>query len=261
MTVIDSTKIVVVIPAHLASVRFPRKILHKIHGLPMIEHVRRRALLSDSISNVYIATCDQEIADSISSFGGEVIMTKNTHKNGKTRVAEAIKGIECSHVILVQGDEPLLLPRHIDTMVKQINKSPNVNAWNATAPIENEEELDKHSFVKCSTTLENDILYCFRRSPCYSDFKTQQRFIRKILGLIAYKKEFLLKIVDLPETIIAESEFIEQMQIIESNFNLKSVPVSPSLPSVNEPNEVQVVLDYLKENMEQSDILKGLLSV
>ncbi len=259
MTVIDSTKIVVVIPAHLASVRFPRKILHKIHGLPMIEHVRRRALLSDSISNVYIATCDQEIADSISSFGGEVIMTKNTHKNGKTRVAEAIKGIECSHVILVQGDEPLLLPRHIDTMVKQINKSPNVNAWNATAPIENEEELDKHSFVKCSTTLENDILYCFRRSPCYSDFKTQQRFIRKILGLIAYKKEFLLKIVDLPETIIAESEFIEQMQIIESNFNLKSVPVSPSLPSVNEPNEVQVVLDYLRENLEQRDLLNRLL--
>ena len=51
------------------------------------------------------------------------------------------------------------------------------------------------------------------------------------------------------------------MQIIESNFNLKSVPVSPSLPSVNEPNEVQVVLDYLKENIEQRNILKGLLSL
>ena len=261
MTVTDSTKIVIVIPAHLASIRFPRKILHKIHGLPMIEHVRRRALLSDSISNVYIATCDQEIADSISSYGGEVIMTMDTHKNGKTRVAEAIKGIECSHVILVQGDEPLLLPRHINAIVTQINKSPNVNAWNATAPIEKEEELDKHSFVKCSTTSENDILYCFRRSPCYSEFKKQQRFIRKILGIIAYKKEFLLKIVDLPETLIAESEFIEQMQIIENNFNLKSVPVSPSLPSVNEPDEVQVVLDYLRENLEQRDILKRLLSV
>ncbi len=103
MTVIDSTKIVVVIPAHLASVRFPRKILHKIHGLPMIEHVRRRALLSDSISNVYIATCDQEIADSISSFGGEVIMTKNTHKMEKPVLQKRLKVLSVATLYLYKG--------------------------------------------------------------------------------------------------------------------------------------------------------------
>jgi len=58
-------KIVAIIPAHLASVRFPNKILFKFHGLPMIEHVRRRALLSDSVSDVYVATCDDAIAEAI----------------------------------------------------------------------------------------------------------------------------------------------------------------------------------------------------
>jgi 3-deoxy-manno-octulosonate cytidylyltransferase (CMP-KDO synthetase) len=72
-------KIVAVIPAHLASVRFPRKILFPFHGLPMIEHVRRRALLSSAASDVIVATCDEEIATVVRGFGGKVIMTANTH--------------------------------------------------------------------------------------------------------------------------------------------------------------------------------------
>ncbi len=100
-------KIIAVIPAHMASVRFPRKILFQFHGLPMIEHVRRRALLSKAFDDVFVATCDEEIASVIRSFGGKIIMTANTHNNGTSRVAEAVKDIECSHVVLLQGDEPL----------------------------------------------------------------------------------------------------------------------------------------------------------
>ena len=86
-------KIVGVIPAHLASVRFPQKILFDIHGLPMIEHVRRRALLCGELEDVIVATCDIEIANIIKSYGGKVIMTSNSHKNGTSRVAEAIEGL------------------------------------------------------------------------------------------------------------------------------------------------------------------------
>ena len=183
-------KIVAVIPAHLASVRFPRKILFEFHGLPMIEHVRRRALLSNAISDVIIATCDEGIAKTVKSFGGKVIMTSDTHTNGTTRVAEAIKDIECSHVILLQGDEPLLLPRHIDVLSQAIIDNPDGDAWNATAPIEKEVELDRHSFVKCAVSLDNNIMYCFRRSPCYSEFDTQKQFVRKILGIYRFRNQF-----------------------------------------------------------------------
>ena len=143
-------KIVAVIPAHLASLRFPRKIIFPFHGLQMIEHVRRRAILSKAVSEVYVATCDQEIADVVRGYGGNVIMTSNTHKNGTSRVAEVIKSIDCSHVILLQGDEPLLLPRHVDSVSKAILAEPKVDAWNATGSISDEEELDRHSFVKCA---------------------------------------------------------------------------------------------------------------
>ncbi|MFZ5589828.1 MAG: 3-deoxy-manno-octulosonate cytidylyltransferase [Pseudomonadota bacterium] len=249
-------KIVAVIPAHLASVRFPRKILFPFHGLPMIEHVRRRALLSSVVSDVYVATCDEEIAEVIRSFGGKVIMTANTHTNGTSRVAEAVAHIDCTHVMLLQGDEPLLLPRHLDIFSQAIDADPASDAWNTTGPIEQPEELDRHSFVKCAISQSGLILYCFRRSPSYSDFEKQQTFIRKILGIIAYRKDFLLHLTSLSASPIEQAEFIEQMRIIENGYSLRSVPVRPSLPSVNEPDEAAIVLDYIRHNPEQRALLE-----
>jgi 3-deoxy-manno-octulosonate cytidylyltransferase (CMP-KDO synthetase) len=253
-------KIIAVIPAHLASVRFPRKILFPFHGLPMIEHVRRRALLSDRITDVYVATCDEEIAATVRGFGGKVIMTANTHKNGTTRVAEAVKDVDCSHVILLQGDEPLLLPRHLDMLAQAIASEPENDAWNATGPIEVEEELDRHSFVKCAVSESDRILFCFRRSPFFSPCDVQKSFVRKILGIIAYRKDFLLRLTTLPASPIELNEFIEQMRIIENGYGLKSIPVCPSLPSVNEPDEANIVLDYIRNNPEQTSLLEQVLS-
>jgi 3-deoxy-manno-octulosonate cytidylyltransferase (CMP-KDO synthetase) len=252
-------KIVAVIPAHMSSIRFPGKILFPFHGLPMIEHVRRRALMSESLADVIVATCDSEIASVVNGFGGKVVMTANTHKNGTTRVAEAIIDIDCSHVMLLQGDEPLLLPRHVDTIVKAIEAGPSGDAWNATGPIDSVQELDRHSFVKCAISQSGRIMHCFRRTPSFSSFEQQQTFVRKILGIIAYRKDFLLKMTSFASSPVELSEFIEQMRILEYDYTLKSVPVAPSLPSVNEPHEANLVLDYIRQNPEQTALLEKIL--
>ena len=70
-------KIIAIIPAHLNSIRFPRKIIYPIHGLPMIEHVRRRAILANIFSDVYVATCDEEISEIVENNGGKIINTSN----------------------------------------------------------------------------------------------------------------------------------------------------------------------------------------
>jgi 3-deoxy-manno-octulosonate cytidylyltransferase (CMP-KDO synthetase) len=252
-------KVVAIIPAHLASVRFPGKILFKFHGLPMIEHVRRRALLSKHIQDVYIATCDEEIKKEITAFGGKVIMTSNKHTNGTSRIAEAVKNIDCTHVVLLQGDEPLLLPRHLDALVDSIISKPKGHAWNATAPIENMEELDRHSFVKCAVNLKNNIMFCFRRTPLYSKFEQQKHIVKKILGLIAYEKNFLIQLTSLEPSPLEIIESIEQMRMIENGYEVTSVAVSPSLPSVNEPAEADIVLNYIKNNEEQQSLLNKIL--
>lgn len=252
-------KIVAIIPARLASARFPRKILFPFHGMPMIEHVRRRALLSEAVSDVYVATCDREIADVVTKSGGKVIMTASTHATGTDRVAEAAKEVDCTHVLLLQGDEPLLLPRHMELFSNAISTRPDGGAWNATGSIEYEEELDRHSFVKCTASASGRIMYCFRRTPCFSSFATQKTFVRKMLGLIAYRKDFLMRLTSLPVSPIERAESIEQMRIIENAFDLWSVNVSPSLPSVNEPDEAEIVLDYLRSNAEQRTLLERTL--
>ena len=76
----------------------------------------------------------------LEGYGAKVIMTSNQHKNGTTRVAEAIQ-TSIVQVILVQGDEPLLLPRQLDTLDDTIRKDNQAVAWNATGPIENEKNL------------------------------------------------------------------------------------------------------------------------
>ena len=250
---------IAVIPAHLASVRFPNKILFDFFGLPMIEHVRRRALLSGYLSEVYVATCDKVIADTVISYDGKVIMTSNKHQNGTSRVAEAVLPYDCSHVLLLQGDEPLLLPRHIDTMIKSIKENQNIDAWNATGEIKTEDELNSHSFVKCAVMKNNNILHCFRRTPYFSNLDIQQRFVRKILGIVAYRKDFLLHLSKLTETLIESTEYIEQMRIIENGYELHSVAVDPSLPSVNEPHETDIILDFVKNNAEQKTILEKII--
>jgi 3-deoxy-manno-octulosonate cytidylyltransferase (CMP-KDO synthetase) len=252
-------KIVAVIPAHLASVRFPRKILFLFHGLAMIEHVRRRALLAKHIDGVYVATCDDEIADTVAAAGGKVIRTASTHSNGTSRVAEAVAGMDCTHVILLQGDEPLLLPRHVERLTTAISSAPEVAAWNATGPITAPEELDRHSFVKCAIARDGRIMYCFRRSPSTAEFGQQRTYIRKILGIIAFRKDFLLKLAGMPQTTVERIEFIEQMRIIESGTAMMSVNIEESLPSVNEPHEAEAVLDCIGKNTEQRELLERIL--
>ena len=253
-------KQVVVIPARLNSKRFPNKILLDLKGLPMIEHVRRRVLLAKYIDDVYIATCDEEIKTVLQGFGAKVIMTSNQHKNGTTRVAEAVKNIDCSEVILVQGDEPLLLPRYLDALIETIRKDNDSVAWNATGPIEEEEELMRHSFVKCAIH-DHRILYCFRKSPSYNTFGFQQKYIRKVLGLIAYRKDFLMELTHMEVTPIEEIESIEQMRIIERGFGLRSIPFELSQPSINQPHEVEDVWRYVAKHNEQKQLLESVLNM
>ena len=84
-------RIVAVIPVRMASSRFPGKPLAPLHGLPMIEHVFRRAKLCSQLDDVYVATCDEEIRDVAETFGAEVIMTSPAHERATDRVAESIE--------------------------------------------------------------------------------------------------------------------------------------------------------------------------
>ena len=79
-------RILVLIPARMASTRLPGKPLHDIAGLPMIVHVLRRAEAA-RIGRVAVATDTTEIAEAVRAHGGEAVMTSADHPSGSDRVA------------------------------------------------------------------------------------------------------------------------------------------------------------------------------
>ena len=222
----------------------------------MIEHVRRRAILANIFSDVYVATCDEEISEIVENNGGKIINTSNKHINGTSRAAEAVRDLDCTHIILLQGDEPLILPNQLKIINDTIINEPNCDAWNATGIIENKEDLYKNSFVKCLISQDGYIYDFFRNYSKIEDAKNNSLIIRKVLGIIAYKKEILQKIVNTDLSSKEKIELIEQIRIVDNNFKLKSISITPTLPSVNEPEEVEIVNEYISKNEEQKKLIK-----
>lgn len=249
----------VIIPCHLDSVRLEKKVLININGLPMVEHVRRRALLSNKVDSVFIATGDKEIKNIIENYGGKVIFTKNTHHNGTSRAAEAISKIDCTHVLLIQGDEPLLIPEYLDIFIKNIVKSKDHFMWNAISKIDSNLAHDNLSIVKCLINKKDEIISCFRKSPISNLGLNYNSLIYKIQGLIAYEKKFLMKLVEDEDTLFSKIESIEQMKAIEIGSKIKAILIPKSLPSVNTKEELSFVNNILNKDISQREILNKIL--
>ena len=176
-------------------------------------------------------------------------------------MSEAVKNIDCTHVLLLQGDEPLILPRQIDYFLKQISKDNLSDAWNSTANLKSKEELNFSSFVKCAVNQNDQIIYLFRKSPAYSNFNYQKKYIKKILGIICFKKNVLINLMNKKNSKISLYQSIEQMRLIENSYKVKSVLLDKQLPSINVPGDLKKVLTELKNNREQHNTLNKILKI
>ena len=252
------TTIAAVIPARMAARRYPGKPLLEINGLPMVEHVRRRAVLCNGFSEVVVATCDREIADAIDSFGGKIVMTSPHHSMATDRVAEAAKELDCTHVVNVQGDEILIRPQDLERMVAVIEGSPKERYWNATAPIESARELEDTAIVKCVVSESEKILYCGRD---FSHLKLKPNFepVRKILGILGYSRVDLFNYSQLSRTPLETTQSIDQFRILEHDIPMHGVRFSAGYPGINNKREEKEVRRIIRDDPNQRKILKLIL--
>lgn len=253
-------RIAAIIPARMNSRRFPGKPLVPVQGLPMIEHVRRRAQMCRGFSEVWVATCDRQVAEAVEADGGQVVMTSPEHPAATDRVAEAATGLNCTHVVNIQGDEILVLPSDLDRMVAAIRKNPDGPAWNATAGLGSGDQLADPSVVKCVLSRGGRILFCsrdFSRLPLES--KNGWEPVGQILGILGYRKDFLARYPSLPRTPLECAESIDQSRILEHDLPLYAVPFSFGYPGINAPGDLQAVLRYLEQEGLQQNILQEML--
>ena len=252
-----SVTVMAVIPARMASRRFPGKPLLRVAGLPMVEHVRRRALRCPGFCKVVVATCDPEIAETITGYGGQCIMTSPSHQAATDRVSEAAQQLDCTHVVNLQGDEILALPADVEKMLRAITAEPSVPAWNAVARIEEAEELRDPSVVKCACSASGRILFCSRDfSSLIGRLDGRNEPLRRVLGILGYRRDFLERYSTLARTPLEQAEAIDQSRILEHDVMLRSVEFSRGYPGINEPREIMLVERYLQQDAVQQAVLE-----
>ena len=233
-------KVIGVIPARYKSSRFPGKPLVDICGRPMIWWVYQQCLKVSEIDELYIATDDERIEDVCKEYQMNVIMTSDKHKTGSDRVGEVATKIDGDLFVNIQGDEPCIEPRMIQQVIEIFNDS-SVYFGSLRKEIINKEEIEAHSTVKVVCDCDDDALY-FSRNVIPSNIKdgVLARVFRHV-GIYAYKKEFLLKFVNMPQTELELGEGIEPLRAMENGYKIRVRETEFESIGVDLPEHVQLV--------------------
>ena len=240
--------IVGIIPARYASSRFPGKPLIDLKGKSMIQRVYEGAKQSDKLSRVIVATDDQRIFDEVLRFGGEVMMTSESHTTGTDRCGEIAGNIECDAVVNIQGDEPLVDYRQLDQLCAAFD---DADVQIATLGIKkvSEDDLNNSNRIKIVLDSKGNAMYFSRSSiPSTTNAKTVARseydFCRHI-GLYAYRTETLKKLTVLEPTTLEKVESLEQLRWLYYGYKIRVVQTTIETPNIDVPEDVKKVLAYL----------------
>ena len=254
--------IIGIIPARMASSRFPGKPLAPILGIPMIGHVYFRSKMSPILNEVYVATCDREIAEYIDSIGGKAIMTLDTHERASDRCAEAIVKIEkvtgkkVDYIVMIQGDEPMLMPEMINDLVEPVLKDPSIRITNLINEITTEEEFNNSNVVKVVMDLNDFALY-FSREPIPSKRKYNGKIpMWKQLGIILFEKNLLIEYTNLKAAPLEIIESVDMNRLLEHGIKIKMVKTKFRSSGVDIPEDLMHVENMLKQDPIVSNYLK-----
>ncbi|MFM8698530.1 MAG: 3-deoxy-manno-octulosonate cytidylyltransferase [Phycisphaerales bacterium] len=211
-----TTRAAAVIPARMASTRFPGKPLADLTGKPMIVHVLERVARCRSVGRILVATDDARIADAVHAAGFEARMTDPAHPNGTSRVAEVARTLQEELIVNVQGDEPQIEPALVDRTVEALAARPDMPMATLVSPFAPGEDPANPNIVKCVTAVDGRALY-FSRSlvPFDRDRAPGAAAPRKHVGLYAYRRAFLDVFVGLAPTPLERTESLEQLRALE----------------------------------------------
>jgi 3-deoxy-manno-octulosonate cytidylyltransferase (CMP-KDO synthetase) len=249
-------KILALIPARMASSRFPGKPMAKILGKPMIGHVYERVNASNLLHTVAVATCDDEIASYIDSIGGLAVMTSDKHERASDRCAEALlkiesdKGITFDIVVMIQGDEPMTHPNMIAEAVTPMLENAEIKVVNLLGNIKSEEEFHDRNCIKVVCDLSSNALF-FSREPIPTVRKEAKITPKKQVCIIPFKRDFLLEYSEMSPTPLELAESVDMLRILEHGHKVFMTPTMYETQSVDTPEDlarVEILLQKIGEH-------------
>jgi len=244
-------RILGVIPARYESSRFPGKPLIDIAGKSMIERVYRQCLKSSSLSKVIVATDDQRISDHVSSFGGNVVMTSNTHQSGTDRCAEVANNYpEFDVLINIQGDEPMIDPNQIDLLSKCF-EDPKTNIATLVKKISTNEELFNENTPKVILNKNKEAILFSRTAIPFLRGKTRDSWIEhytyyKHIGIYGFRTNILQELTKLPLSGLETAEALEQLRWIENGYRIHAAITVKESQAVDTPEDLEKLLKLIQ---------------
>ena len=230
---------VAIIPARMGSSRFPGKPLAPLMGRPMIEHVYKRTAMSETLSGVHVATCDEAIREAVEAFGGIAIMTSDRHERASDRIAEAMDSLEADVVVMVQGDEPMVHPRMIDTAARALGENLNIGCVNLFRRIETEADFNNPNTIKVVMDGEGRALF-FSRRPIpdrpNGDFTAIAAY--KQVCIMPFRRDALKTFAALAPTPLEIAESVDMMRFLEHGYAVHMAETSFDTQAVDTPEEL-----------------------
>ncbi|OCW83826.1 hypothetical protein AKH21_00440 [Pelagibacteraceae bacterium GOM-A5] len=236
---------IIIIPSRLAATRLPQKPLIKINNKTLIMHVYEKAIQSQ-IGEVYVATCDDEIASEVKKNRGKYIMTDINHTTGTDRVFEASKKLDLNDtdfIMNIQGDEPMINPLDIKNLNK-LSKEKNFNISTLAYKIYKKEDYNNENIVKVITKNKisdksaAEALNFHRVIKENSSGNIYQHF-----GIYLYKYSALKKFVNFEKSVNETKERLEQLRAIDNNMKINVILAKYFSSGIDTKKDLE---DYIK---------------
>jgi 3-deoxy-manno-octulosonate cytidylyltransferase (CMP-KDO synthetase) len=224
---LSNSTAVVVIPARLESTRLQRKVLADICGWPMLRHVYQRAKEAELSENILVATDSDEVAENVTSWGGNVVMTSPDCTCGTERIASIIDQLDADIVVNVQGDEPLIEPRLIDQLI-QATRGSTADMVIPVRKIASLETLMSPNAVKAVLRADGEVMYFSRNAAPFIRDVAQKCWLERynywvVLGTASFRAAALREYRDWPESTLEKLEKIEQFRFLEAGKRIASI--------------------------------------
>lgn len=196
-------------------------------GKPMVQHVYERTSESKSLDKVIVATDHKEIFEAVNGFGGNVVMTRESHPSGTDRCYEAYLNFNepYDYIINIQGDEPFIRPKPIDECASLLDGQ--VELATMIAKIKELDTLFNPKIAKVIINKNNEAIYFSREAiPFLRDVEKgdylKQYVFYKHVSIYAYRTDILKNITSLPIGKLEDAEKLEQLRWIENGYKIKT---------------------------------------
>ena len=242
-----------IIPARYASTRYPGKPLAILGGKTVIQRVYEQ--VKSVLDDVYVATDDDRIYNTVTDFGGKAVMTRADHKSGTDRIEEAAEkiGLDADVIINVQGDEPFIQPSQIETLM-QLFDAPETQIGTLGKPFESIDAVENPNSPKIVTDNRGFALYFSRSVIPYIRGKERDSWFGeypflKHLGVYAYRREVLAEVTKLPMSSLEKAESLEQLRWLQNGYRIRVGLTDIETVGIDTPEDLTRAEEFLLKHL------------